>query len=139
MRILIEQDDAVLASFIRNGLEAEHHTADVANEGNQGRSMAMGFDYDLILLDLNLPGVGGLSVLKSVRERKPNLPVMILTSRSSVKDRVQCLDSGADNYMVEPFSFLELFARARALWRRNHFVEFGSQFSIFVCIECKAK
>ena len=120
MRILIVEDDAALASFIRKGLEAEHHAVDVANEGNQGRSMAMEFDYDLVVLDLNLPGMDGLSVLKSLRQRKANLPVMILTARSRVEDRVQCLDSGADDYLVKPFSYLELSARARALLRRSH-------------------
>src|SRR4029077_3788096 len=69
---------------------------------------------------LNLPGVDGLAVLKSLRQRKANLPVMILTARSRIEDRVQCLDSGADDYMVKPFSFLELSARARALLRRSH-------------------
>ncbi len=119
MRILIVEDDAALSSFIRKGLEAEHHAVDVANEGNQGRSMAIEFDYDLVVLDLQLPGVDGLSVLKSLRQRKANLPVMILTARSRVEDRVQCLDSGADDYLVKPFSFLELSARARALLRRS--------------------
>ena len=119
MRILIVEDDAALASFIRKGLVAECHAVDIANEGNQGRAMAMQFDYDLVVLDLNLPGVDGLSVLKSVRERKANLPVMILTARSRVEDRVQCLDSGADDYLVKPFSFLELAARTRALLRRS--------------------
>jgi len=118
MRILIVEDDAALSSFIKKGLEAEHHAVDVANEGNQGRSMAMELDYDLVVLDLNLPGVDGLSVLKSLRQRKANLPVMILTARSRVEDRVQCLDSGADDYLVKPFSFLEL--SARALLRRSH-------------------
>ena len=120
MRILIVEDDAALGSFIRKGLEAEHHAVDVANEGNQGRSMAMEFDYDLVVLDLNLPGVDGLSVLRSLRQRKAHLPVMILTARTRVEDRVQCLDSGADDYLVKPFSFLELSARARALLRRSH-------------------
>jgi two-component system, OmpR family, copper resistance phosphate regulon response regulator CusR len=87
---------------------------DVANEGNQGRAMAMEFDYDLVVLDLNLPGVDGLSVLKSLRQRKANLPVMILTARCRVEDRVQCLDSGADDYMVKPFSYLELSDEARS-------------------------
>jgi two-component system copper resistance phosphate regulon response regulator CusR len=82
--------------------------------------MAMGIDYDLMVLDLNLPGVDGLSVLRSLRQRKANLPVMILTARTRVEDRVQCLDSGADDYLVKPFSFLELSARARALLRRSH-------------------
>jgi len=118
MRILVVEDDAALASFIRKGLEAECHAVDVASEGNQGQAMAMQIDYDLVVLDLNLPGVDGLSVLKSVRQRKANLPVMILTARSRVEDRVQCLDSGADDYLVKPFSYLELSARTRALLRR---------------------
>ena len=105
---------AALASFIRKGLEAEHHAVDVANEGNQGRAMAMEIDYDLVVLDLNLPGVDGLIVLKSLRQRKANLPVMILTARSRVEDRVQCLDSGADDYLVKPFR-ISSFRRGRGL------------------------
>lgn len=120
MRILIVEDDAALSSFLRKGLEAEHHAVDTANDGEQGRAMALEFDYDLVVLDLNLPGVDGLSILKSVRQRKTSLPVMILTARGRVEDRVQCLDTGADDYLVKPFSFLELSARARALLRRSH-------------------
>ena len=120
MRILIVEDDAALASFIRKGLEAEHHAVDTAGDGPQGRAMALEFDYDLVVLDLNLPGMDGLSILRSVREKKASLPVMILTARSRVEDRVQCLDTGADDYLIKPFSFLELSARARALLRRSH-------------------
>jgi two-component system, OmpR family, copper resistance phosphate regulon response regulator CusR len=120
MRILVIEDDAALSSFIRKGLEAEHHAVDTANDGEQGRAMALEFDYDLVVLDLNLPRVDGLSILKNVRQRKTSLPVMILTARSRVEDRVQCLDTGADDYLVKPFSFLELSARARALLRRSH-------------------
>ena len=119
MRILVVEDDAALASFIRKGLEAEHHAVDTALDGEQGRAMALGIDYDLVVLDLNLPGLDGLTVLKSLRQRKANLPVMILTARSRVEDRVQCLDAGADDYLVKPFSFVELAARARALLRRS--------------------
>ena len=120
MRILIVEDDAPLSSFIKKGLEAEHHAVDAALDGEQGLSMALGIDYDLAVLDLNLPGLDGLTVLKNLRQRKPKLPVIILTARSRVEDRVQCLDSGADDYLVKPFSFLELSARARALLRRSH-------------------
>jgi DNA-binding response OmpR family regulator len=119
MRILIVEDDRALASFLRKGLEAEHHAVDTAHDGELGRTMALEFDYDLVVLDLNLPGVDGLSILKSVRQRKMNLPVMILTARSRVEDRVQCLDTGADDYLVKPFSFLEFSARVRALLRRS--------------------
>jgi DNA-binding response OmpR family regulator len=120
MRILIVEDDAALSGFLRKGLEAEHHAVDTAADGEQGRSMALGIDYDLMVLDLNLPQVDGLTVLKTVRQRKARLPVMVLTARSRVEDRVQCLDSGADDYVVKPFSFTELSARARALLRRSH-------------------
>jgi two-component system, OmpR family, copper resistance phosphate regulon response regulator CusR len=120
MRILVVEDDLALSSFIRKGLEAEHHSVDVAPDGEQGRSMAIGIEYDLVVLDLNLPNVDGLTVLRSLRQRKANLPVLILTARSRVEDRVQCLDSGADDYLTKPFSFVELSARARALLRRSH-------------------
>jgi DNA-binding response OmpR family regulator len=120
MRILIVEDDAALSGFIRKGLEAEHHAVDVASEGNQGRAMATELDYDLVVLDLNLPGIDGLAVLKGLRQRKAHLPVMILTGRSRIEDRVLCLDSGADDYLTKPFSYLELSARARALLRRRH-------------------
>jgi DNA-binding response OmpR family regulator len=119
MRILVVDDDVALSNFIRKGLEAEHHVVDVASDGNQGRALAMEVAYDLMVLDLNLPGIDGLSVLKSLRQRKANLPVMILTARNRGEDRVQCLDSGADDYLVKPFSFLELSARARSLLRRS--------------------
>jgi DNA-binding response OmpR family regulator len=120
MRILIVEDDVALASFIRKGLEAEHHAVDTAQDGEQGRSMAIGIDYDLVVLDLNLPGMDGLSVLRTIRQHKMNLLVMILTARNRIEDRVQCLDSGADDYLTKPFSFLELSARVRALLRRSH-------------------
>lgn len=120
MKILIVEDDAALSNFIRKGFEAEHHAVDVANDGSEGRSMAMEFDYDLVVLDLNLPRVDGITLLKDLRQRKANLPVLILTARNRVEDRVQCLDFGADDYLVKPFSYLELSARARALSRRSH-------------------
>ena len=114
------EDDVALASFLRKGLEAEQYAVDAANDGEQGCSMAIGVEYDLVILDLNLPGLDGLSLLKSLRQRKPNLPVIVLTARNRVDDRVQCLDSGADDYVMKPFSFLELSARIRTLLRRSH-------------------
>jgi len=120
MRILIVEDDTALANFIRKGLEAEHYAVDASADGEQGRAMALEFDYDLVILDLNLPAVDGLALLKSLRLRKASLPVIILTARSRVEDRVQCLDLGADDFLMKPFSFLELAARVRALLRRSH-------------------
>jgi two-component system, OmpR family, copper resistance phosphate regulon response regulator CusR len=119
MRILIAEDDTALAGFVRKGLEAEHYAVDVSSDGEQARALAMEFDYDLIVLDLNLPRLDGIVILKDVRSRKANLPILILTARSRVEDRVQCLDGGADNYLIKPFSFSELSARIRALLRRS--------------------
>jgi DNA-binding response OmpR family regulator len=120
MRILIAEDDAALASFVRKGLEAEHYAVDVSADGEQARAMAGEFDYDLVVLDLTLPRLDGVSILRYVRTRKPSLPILVLTGRSRVEDRVQCLDLGADDYLVKPFSFSELSARIRALLRRCH-------------------
>lgn len=120
MRILIAEDDAALASFVRKGLEAEHYAVDVSADGEQARATAAEFDYDLIVLDLALPRLDGVSILRYVRTRKPSVPILVLTGRSRVEDRVQCLDLGADDYLVKPFSFSELSARIRALLRRCH-------------------
>ena len=119
MRVLVVEDDAPLASFVRKGLEAEHYAVDVAPDGELARLMAMDSDYDLMILDLNLPKLDGVSVLNAVRPRKPSLPVLVLTARNRVEDRVQLLDTGADDYLVKPFSFTELSARVRALLRRG--------------------
>src|SRR5215470_7954308 len=120
MRILIAEDDPALASFVKKGLEAEHYAVDVSADGEQSRAMAGEFDYDLVVLDLNLPRVDGVSILRYLRARKPSVPILILTGRSRVEDRVQCLDLGADDYLGKPFSFSELSARIRALLRRAH-------------------
>ena len=120
MRILIAEDDLALASFVKKGLEAEHYAADVSSDGEQSRAMAAEFDYDLLVLDLNMPRLDGISILRYLRTKKPSVPVLILTGRTRVEDRVQCLDLGADDYLVKPFSFAELSARIRALLRRSH-------------------
>ena len=120
MRVLIAEDDPALASFVRKGLEAEHYAVDVTTDGEQARAMAGELDYDLLMLDLNLPRVDGVTILRHLRTRKPSLPILVLTSRNRVEDRVQCLDLGADDYMGKPFSFAELSARIRALLRRSH-------------------
>ena len=120
MRVLIAEDDAALAKFVSQGLEAEHYTVDVYSDGEQAGAAAHEIDYDLIILDLNLPTLDGVSVLRQLRAKKPTLPVLVLTQRSRVEDRVQCLDTGADDYLPKPFSFSELSARIRALLRRSH-------------------
>jgi two-component system OmpR family response regulator len=120
MRILIAEDDTALASFVRQGLQAEHYTVDVAEDGEQARAMGTEVDYDLVILDLGLPRLDGVNVLRHLRLKRPSLPVLVLTLRTRVEDRVQCLDTGADDYLPKPFSFSELSARIRALLRRSH-------------------
>src|SRR5437868_7393896 len=120
MRILIAEDDSALASFVRKGLEAEHYAVDVSGDGEQARALASELDFDLVVLDLNLPRLDGVSILRSLRTKKTDMPILVLTARSRVEDRVQCLDTGADDYLVKPFSFSELSARIRALLRRSH-------------------
>ncbi|HXM20191.1 MAG TPA: response regulator [Terriglobales bacterium] len=120
MRILIAEDDSALASFVKKGLDAEHYAVDVSNDGEQARAMAGEFDYDLVVLDLTLPSLDGVTILRYLRTRKPSMPIIVLTGRTRVEDRVQCLDLGADDYLGKPFSFSELSARIRALLRRCH-------------------
>jgi DNA-binding response OmpR family regulator len=119
MRILIAEDDGPLASFLRKGLESEHYAVDVAGDGEVARDLAVTYDYDLMLLDLNLPRKDGLAVLSDVRAAREGMPILVLTGRSRVEDRVGALDQGADDYVVKPFSFSELSARVRALLRRG--------------------
>ncbi len=119
MRILVVEDDTPLSTFVRKGLEAEHYAVDTAADGEQAVCLALESDYDLIVLDLNLPKLDGIDVLRAVRTKKPNLPVLVLTARSRIEDRVQALDSGADDCLNKPFSFTELSARVRALLRRG--------------------
>jgi len=120
MRILVAEDDAALAGFIQKGLEGEHYAVDVSGDGEQARAMASESDFDLVILDLHLPRLDGVAVLRQVRARKPSMPIMVLTGRTRIEDRVQCFDLGADDYLSKPFSFSELSARIRALLRRSH-------------------
>jgi DNA-binding response OmpR family regulator len=119
MRILVVEDDAALASYIRKGLESEHYAVDVALDGEQGALMASELDYDLLVLDLNLPKLDGISLLRNLRPYKPQIPVLVLTARPRVEDRVHALDNGADDCINKPFSYSELSARVRALMRRG--------------------
>jgi len=120
MRILIAEDDSALASFVQKGLESEHYAVDVSAEGEQARALGTEIDYDLVVLDLNLPKVDGIAILRHLRTKKSSMPILVLSARNKVEDRVQCLDLGADDYLVKPFSFTELSARIRALLRRSH-------------------
>lgn len=119
MRILVVEDEKKLAGFVKRALKEDGHAVDVCHDGNAASAQAESEPYDAIVLDLQLPGRDGLEVLRHLRERKKNVPVLILTARDSVKDRVGGLDAGADDYMTKPFSLDELRARVRALLRRG--------------------
>jgi DNA-binding response OmpR family regulator len=119
MRILVVEDDRKVASFIQSGLGQEGYAVDVLHEGVTAGEQARAIDYDAVVLDLMLPGRSGFQVLRDIRARKPSLPVVILTSKDSVEDRIVGLDSGADDYMVKPFALAELSARLRAVLRRG--------------------
>jgi DNA-binding response OmpR family regulator len=119
MHILIAEDDAPVAKFLSMGLQGEHYDVSIATAGRQVPPMVETGQCDLIILDLNLPDVSGMEVLRQVRSRKPHLPVLILTGSARVEDRVDGLDSGADDYLTKPFAFSELLARVRALLRRS--------------------
>lgn len=119
MHIVIAEDDLPVAKFISSGLEAEHFNVRHASSGRDLLSTLEEGPGDLLIIDLNLPGVNGLEVVREARSRKPHLPILILTGNSRVEDRVSGLDSGADDYMTKPFAFSELLARVRALLRRS--------------------
>jgi two-component system copper resistance phosphate regulon response regulator CusR len=119
VRILVIEDDGKVASFIQTGLEQEGYAVDVLNHGNAAGEQARAVDYDAVVLDLMLPGRSGFQVLRDIRSRKPSLPVIMLTAKNSLDERVAGLDAGADDYMAKPFALAELSARLRALLRRG--------------------
>lgn len=119
MRILLVEDEKKVASFIKNGLEEEGYAVDHAADGLTGLSMALDRVHDLVILDINLPGRDGLAVLRELRARTIATPVLLLTVRATIEDKVIGLDTGADDYLPKPFSFQELLARVRALMRRR--------------------
>jgi len=114
MRILVVEDEPGIADFVRRGLAAEGHQVDVADDGPTGERRALATDVDLVVLDRMLPGRDGIAVLRAIRRAKPSLPVILLTARGEVTDRVTGLDAGATDYLVKPFAFDELAARVRA-------------------------
>lgn len=119
MRILVAEDDVSLGNFVRKGLEAEQHQVSLSHAGDEVDYLLTTQEYDLLVLDLNLPRVDGVQILRRMRANNNNTPVLVLTARSKVEDRVALLDLGADDYLVKPFSFSELSARVRALLRRR--------------------
>jgi DNA-binding response OmpR family regulator len=119
MRILIIEDEKKVASFVRRALEAEQHTVDVTHDGDRGLERARDGAYDLVVLDVMLPGRDGFAVLRALRAEGRDVPVLLLTARAGVADRVAGLDLGADDYLPKPFAVAELLARVRALLRRG--------------------
>lgn len=112
--ILVVEDEPGIVDFLKRGLEAEGFVVHAALDGLEGRRQALQGSFDMVVLDLMLPGIGGMEVLATLREAKPELPVMVLTARGEVEDRVAGLDGGAVDYLVKPFSLAELLARVRA-------------------------
>jgi DNA-binding response OmpR family regulator len=118
MRILVIEDDPTVGQFIKRGLEEQRWTVDLAENGNDGESLAITGDYDLVILDMRLPGKSGMAVLHDLRARNFQRPVLVLTAQDAVDAKVQTLRAGADDYVTKPFAFEELLARVEALARR---------------------
>lgn len=119
MKILIVEDDEKVAGFIAKGLREEQFAVDVSNDGDDGTHWALENEYDLILLDIMLPIKDGIAVCREIRKAGNNTPVIMLTAKDDIKDKIRGLDTGADDYMTKPFLFEELLARIRALLRRS--------------------
>jgi len=119
MRILVVEDEHRIAHSLQKGLEQERFAVDVAYTGNDGYDLASSEDYDLIILDLMLPGMDGVTICKELRKNKIHIPILLLTAKGQINDKVNGLNSGADDYLTKPFSFEELLARIRALLRRK--------------------
>ena len=119
MRVLLVEDEARIAGFVTRGLAEQGHAVDVASDGDEAFQWADVADFDVIILDVMLPGRDGIEVCRTLRQRGARTPILMLTARDAVQDRVKGLDSGADDYLVKPFAFAELVARLRALIRRE--------------------
>jgi DNA-binding response OmpR family regulator len=119
LRILVVEDEKKVAEFIREGLKLSNFKTDLASNGSAGLEMALVNNYNLILLDYMLPGLSGIEVLKSLKKRKCPSKIIMLTANDEVQDKVECLNEGADDYIVKPFAFEELLARIRVVMRRN--------------------
>ena len=118
MKILVVEDEHLIATAIKKGLEQEHYTVDLAFDGETGFDLASSGDYDILLLDLMLPKMDGIEICKELRKLQIQVPILMLTAKSQIEDKVKGLNSGADDYLAKPFAFEELLARIRALARR---------------------
>jgi two-component system copper resistance phosphate regulon response regulator CusR len=119
MRLLLIEDEVKVADFVARGLRAERFAVDVAHDGPGGWDMVSAVDYDLIILDLMLPGMSGTELLRRIRKKGGNVPVLVLTARDATKDKVEHFEAGADDYLTKPFAFAELKVRVMALLRRQ--------------------
>lgn len=119
MRCLLIEDERKVSDFVSRGLKAERFAIDVAYDGNTGWDFASRFDYDLIILDLMLPGLTGTEVLERIRKKNNSTPVLVLTARDAMAEKVRHFEAGADDYLTKPFAFAELLVRAKALIRRG--------------------
>jgi DNA-binding response OmpR family regulator len=119
MRLLIVEDDPKLADFVARGLRAERFAVDIARDGLEGQRYLDSYQYDLLILDLMLPGLSGSELLRQVRQNRPTLPVLVLTARDATQDKVEHFEAGADDYLTKPFDFAELVVRVKALMRRT--------------------
>lgn len=119
MRILVVEDEHRIAHSLQKGLEQERFAVDVAYTGDEGYDLASSEDYDLIILDVMLPGMDGITICKELRKNKIHTPILLLTAKSQTNEKVNGLNNGADDYLTKPFSFEELLARIRALLRRK--------------------
>ena len=119
MRILVIEDERKIAQFIKRGLKEEGYAVDAANDGEEGHFLAATNDYDLIILDVLLPRLDGVNLCKKLRDEKNSVPIIILTAKDDVEDKIKGLDAGADDYLTKPFAFEELLARIRAALRKK--------------------
>ncbi|MGE0128029.1 MAG: response regulator transcription factor [Blastocatellales bacterium] len=119
MRLLLIEDEEKVARFIVRGLTAERFAVDVAGDGNTGLELSQAYGYDLIILDLMLPGLDGTEALRRIRQRDDHVPVLVLTARDALEDKVRHFEIGADDYLTKPFAFAELLVRIKALLRRG--------------------
>ena len=117
MKILIVEDEEKISNFIKKGLKEEGYLVEVSEDGEKARNLIFSNNYDLVILDLMLPNIDGITLCGQIRKRGINIPILILSAKDNVKDKVQGLNSGADDYLTKPFSFEELLARVRALLR----------------------